>query len=180
MHAVRVEQQNGAEHVRRLGFQNVKQGGQRLRKRRAGSHQLQHLLLAGEERLVESAHGDVPRDAEQRGGFAEGIAQRAGVRLQPAVATLKAGDLKFQDGGFAAHDFGGEFTEGRAVLLRDERIKAMVLHLPERVGFDHPQPGGIHFEERAVGGEQLHALRLVINDGTEARFTHGQFARLAA
>ena len=122
------------------------------------------------------ALGDVAGDAEQGGDAARRIAQRAGVRLHPAPGAFEGGDLIFEAARLAAHHALRQGAEGRAVFLGDERIDVLVLYLGERIGLHHPQARGIHVQQRAVGSQQLHALRLGIEDGAQPRLALGQGA----
>ncbi len=96
--------------------------------------------------------------------------------FEPAARPLEADHFELQCARPALEHPADQFAESGAVRLGHERRHAVAAHLLERVGLDHPQAGRVHLQQRAIGGEQFHALRLGLKNGSQPRLALSQFA----
>jgi hypothetical protein len=118
---------------------------------------------------------DVPGDAEKCRDFAGLISQRAGMGFKPALPAFESYNLKFKRAGSTGEYIFSQLLESFAILIEDEWKHAVSPDLLKRIRFDHPQTGGVHFQQRTVVVQKLYTLRLGIEDGAEMGFTLGQF-----
>ena len=80
--------------------------------------------------------------------------------LHPAPGALESDDFKLRRLGFSPEDRFVQLPEHRPMLRSHEIIDTAADGLVELVGLDQTQPGGIHRQESAIGGDLLHTFRL--------------------
>ncbi len=136
----------------------------------------QPLAAFAKLRFTHLAIGDVVRDPQHRGDPSRVVAQRCRVRGEAAAPAFEADDLEFECRGFAAEDPSRERAERFPLLGYDQCVDEVIANLIQRVGLDHPEAGRIHFEERALFGDQLDALGFRFENGAPTRLACRQLA----
>ena len=113
------------------------------------------------------ALGDVARDAKEHRRAALGLHERGRMGLQPAPRATQAHDLERQDAAAARDDRAMQGCERVPILREHEADEPRVAGLREVVGLEHREARRVHLEQGAVGGEDFHALRLLLDDRAE-------------
>ena len=168
VHAIRVEQQHGADHVRRLRFQQTQQIAERFRQWHSQRDLLQDLFLSVDERFGLLAFGDVHRRADELSDVAVRIAQRSNHEINGDESIV--GDLKLC---VIADDFAT--SRSRQCVpqfgLSDRRIApkiGFIATLTEHVltaetsGF---QRCAIHFQDDPVQRQQTDERKHAVENG---------------
>ena len=113
------------------------------------------------------ALGDVAGQAKQGGDVPLRIAQRDGVRVEPAVRALEADHLELQVAGLTLEHAPRQRHERLAVTRCDDPLHLLANYLLRKIRIDHIQSGAVHLQQGAVGGEQFDAFRLGFDDGVQ-------------
>jgi hypothetical protein len=118
--------------------------------------------------------GDVARHAEEQRAPAVGIGEGSGVHLQPAVRSLETDRLELEDPLLTTNDSAMQVREC-GVILRDQIVdKLLLLHLGERVRFQHREAGRIHLLHLPRRRHDLDAFRLGVDDRAQPRLALAQ------
>jgi hypothetical protein len=133
-----------------------------------------HLLRLAELLLEALALRHVAGDGERAEDLAVGAVEWHGVRLHAPAGAFQPDELEVEAAPAAGDHVGREIVEGLAVLGCDHVAHDRSGDLLEGVGLDHLQAGPVHLEERAVRGDELHALGLRLDDRLEEVLALGE------
>lgn len=172
--ALVVEQQHGDDSVAQHVLDAERGRLEDLAQRASGRDPREDLRLAALDPLEALVLRDVARHAENRDDRTVGVAQRRRVGLHPAFAPLEADDAEPHLAALAAGHAPVQRGEALAVLGVDQLEHVAAGDLLERRGLDHAQTRGVHLEEPTVRRDRLHALRLAVDDRTQARLARAQ------
>ncbi len=110
----------------------------------------------------------VTRPASSRSGVAC-VARQRRAPLRPMISNSSVADSPLKTRRVSARNVS-------LLLGYDQRVDEVIANLIQRVGLDHPEAGRIHFEERALFGDQLDALGFRFEDGAPTRLACRQLA----
>ena len=120
-------------------------------------------LLALAKLIFEAApRGRVARHGECCDDRARLVSQRRRRRVHPAASALEPDELELERSVLTRADALVERDERRAMLRGDQLEDSLPADIGEGVRLDHLESGSVHLEQRAVSGDELHALRLVV------------------
>ena len=97
------------------------------------------------------------------------------MNLQPTASSSEADNLILKSARASGKRMLIKFMKSVSLFRADQESDTFTNHLRNRIGFNHLQTCGIHFQKRPVLSQQFHAFRNRLQNRAEMNSTFGYF-----